>query len=447
MKKILFTSIVAMTVMAASVTNAQPYWGSSGIPTYTAGQCTIGNGANINDSRLHIKNIVPTNVTQFSASSVPEILINRNYPDATTSTYFTTDPNYFEIWRSDYYYPTPALNYVITKDFKVGIGLASPSYKLDVAGDFHCSDNATVGGDIYISHSNDALWRNIFANANATGLALYSKSATYDGPAIMMTGNSASTYAGDMRFFDGSGENARFVFGKPASGSANGSMVEQVVVEGSGDISMPRDNDNTWRNLYGNADHAGLAIHSHTSSSNGSSIELYGSQQTDAPGHIHFICNNDGTDPNGVGFNFFTYDPTNTWVSNVRIYKDGKMAIGADDMNTPSGYKLYVEEGILTAKLKVAVKNSSEWSDYVFADNYKLNSLHDVESYINTNKHLPGVPSANEVVKSGVDMAQMDATLLKKIEELTLYSIQQQKQIEQLQGEVQALLGASTKNK
>ncbi|GAB4048008.1 TMF family protein [Spirosoma litoris] len=101
--------------------------------------------------------------------------------------------------------------------------------------------------------------------------------------------------------------------------------------------------------------------------------------------------------------------------------------IGSKMSRTPTGYKLYVEDGILTEKLKVAVKNTADWSDFVFKANYKLQPLKQVEQYIRKHEHLPGVPSALEVVSHGLDVAKMDAQLLKKIEELTLYSIQLEK--------------------
>ena len=91
----------------------------------------------------------------------------------------------------------------------------------------------------------------------------------------------------------------------------------------------------------------------------------------------------------------------------MQVKGTGQVLIG--NTNTPSGYKLYVESGILTEKVKVAVKNSGNWADYVFDKKYNLLSLKEVERYIKTNKHLPNVPSAEEVVKEGIDMATMDA--------------------------------------
>jgi hypothetical protein len=115
------------------------------------------------------------------------------------------------------------------------------------------------------------------------------------------------------------------------------------------------------------------------------------------------------------------------------------VVIGEEVNKTPAGYRLYVQDGILTEKVKVAVKNTSEWSDYVFTPSYKLTPLAEVARFIEVNKHLPGVPSAAEVVAQGVDVAKMDAKLLEKIEELTLYSIQQQTTVEKQQQEIDEL--------
>ena len=100
-----------------------------------------------------------------------------------------------------------------------------------------------------------------------------------------------------------------------------------------------------------------------------------------------------------------------------------------------SGYKLFVSEGILSEKFKCAIKTTDNWSDFVFAPGYKLMSLDSVGKFINENKHLPGIPTADEVVKNGLDLAKMDATLLQKIEELTLYVIQLKKENELIRKE------------
>lgn len=118
----------------------------------------------------------------------------------------------------------------------------------------------------------------------------------------------------------------------------------------------------------------------------------------------------------------------------------GAIVLGNDLTKAPTGYRLYVQDGILTEKVKVAVKNTADWSDKVFETGYQLRSLPEVDQYIRQHHHLPGVPSAKEMVKSGNDLQQTDAKLLEKIEELTLYSIQQQKEIDQLKQLVKQLL-------
>jgi hypothetical protein len=116
----------------------------------------------------------------------------------------------------------------------------------------------------------------------------------------------------------------------------------------------------------------------------------------------------------------------------------GSLVIGTVS-STPSGYNLYVQNGIITEKAKVAVSGSSEWSDYVFDKDYKLPDLNQVKEYIAKNHHLPGVPSADDVICDGIDLGSMDATLLKKIEELTLYVLQLKKDNETMKAQLNNL--------
>jgi hypothetical protein len=132
-----------------------------------------------------------------------------------------------------------------------------------------------------------------------------------------------------------------------------------------------------------------------------------------------------------VGVN--TNNPTAQFTVN------GNVLIGDALTNLPAGYKLYVETGILTEKVRVAVKNSTNWADFVFDKSYRLMPLGEIESYITSNKHLPEIPSAEDVVKNGSDLGEMDVKLLQKVEELTLYLIEQNKKLEQLQAELDEL--------
>lgn len=88
---------------------------------------------------------------------------------------------------------------------------------------------------------------------------------------------------------------------------------------------------------------------------------------------------------------------------------------------------------------KMKYQNVALWSDKVFEKNYPLMSLYKVDKFIQQNKHLPGVPSAEEVVKHGIKVDEMVSKLLEKVEELTLYTIQQQKEIDALKRELKNL--------
>jgi hypothetical protein len=96
--------------------------------------------------------------------------------------------------------------------------------------------------------------------------------------------------------------------------------------------------------------------------------------------------------------------------------------------NIPDGeYRLWVEGGIRTEKVKVDIASVNGWADYVFAEDYVLMPIEELEAFIKENKHLPGVPSAEEVVENGVELAEMNKILLEKIEELTLRLIELEK--------------------
>lgn len=112
--------------------------------------------------------------------------------------------------------------------------------------------------------------------------------------------------------------------------------------------------------------------------------------------------------------------------SGVSFFNGGNVGIGTT--NT-FGYKLAVN-GIIGAK-EVRVEISSAWPDYVFTKNYQLPSLESLENQIKECGHLPNMPSAKEVQQEGIALGEMNVKLLEKIEELTLYTIEQEKKIKE----------------
>jgi hypothetical protein len=108
-------------------------------------------------------------------------------------------------------------------------------------------------------------------------------------------------------------------------------------------------------------------------------------------------------------------------------FLNGKLSIG-DAQYFNSDYALSVKGQILAERVVVLLK--STWPDYTFASDYKLMPLYQVEEYINKNKHLPGVPSEQEVKEKGIELGDMNAVLLEKVEELTLHAIEHKKVID-----------------
>ncbi|RXK85951.1 pyocin knob domain-containing protein [Filimonas effusa] len=122
-------------------------------------------------------------------------------------------------------------------------------------------------------------------------------------------------------------------------------------------------------------------------------------------------------------WNSGNFNPDNCFMSTGGNIS-GNVVIG----QSTSPRSLDVNGNIKTRKIKVT---QTDWADYVFDSSYQLPSLTHVETFIKANKHLPEVPTATEVKTNGLDLGDNQAILLKKIEELTLYIIQQNKQISQ----------------
>lgn len=116
--------------------------------------------------------------------------------------------------------------------------------------------------------------------------------------------------------------------------------------------------------------------------------------------------------------------------SPLRILGNGNTGIGT---TTPDA-KLAVNGKIHAKEVKVDLNG---WADYVFKDDYDLPSLQQVENHIAQKGHLINIPSAEEVAKNGIQLGEMNAKLLEKIEELTLYTIAQEKEVKTLRLENQ----------
>ncbi|MCX2495308.1 hypothetical protein OQX63_17590 [Pedobacter sp. PF22-3] len=122
----------------------------------------------------------------------------------------------------------------------------------------------------------------------------------------------------------------------------------------------------------------------------------------------------------------------------MNLGANGNLGLGTF---TPSE-KLSVNGNIRAREIKVEATN---WPDYVFAEDYKVGTLAELESYIKANKHLPEIPSAKEVQENGIALGEMNKLLLKKVEEITLYLIQKDREMIIIKKELEALKSKAQK--
>lgn len=171
-----------------------------------------------------------------------------------------------------------------------------------------------------------------------------------------------------------------------------------------------------------------------------------GEFQTDAAGHLkvpiyhlvgtgnNVMVNIEGVSSGVINTSLIQITPPQVVPNNfTRDYKftNEPVAIGTDKI--VAGTKLTVGGKIAAREIKVS---ADAGADFVFNKDYELPSLKEVEKYISENKHLPQVPSASEMITNGIELGKMNILLLQKIEELTLYMIRKDKEIDVLRNEI-----------
>jgi hypothetical protein len=179
--------------------------------------------------------------------------------------------------------------------------------------------------------------------------------------------------------------------------------------------------DNSYGSILATANETSFNLYSKTltTATNAETFRFglkYGTDENN--GFISFYR---GTGSSGGTLGFAT-----NGTEKMKIDINGGIGIGLGSTTIPGTHKLAVGGSIIAEEVLIKLKTA--WPDYVFAKNYKLKPLEEVEQFIKSNNHLPNVPSAAEVKDNGVALGENAAKLLEKIEELTLYMIELKKE-------------------
>lgn len=308
-----------------------------------------------------------------------------------------------------YYQNTPPTNGLYVYG-QTGIGYSSPgSYKLAVNGSVGVGTTATTNYKLAVNGTTGI----------ANGMSIGSLSTTAPTNGLYVDGAvgiGTTTVSGYKLVVNGTVEAKDF----GAAGSKN------III---GDDTYLSDVDRAnILGVYGkqNNDRAGIQLGSNTGSyiyGIGGNINIGTTATTD----YKLAVNGTTGIANGMSIGSLS-----TTAPDNGLYVDGAIGIGTTNVGN---YELAVNGELIATE--VVVKDYSSWPDYVFSKTYELPKLTDVESYIQSNKHLPDVPSATDVEKDGVGLGEMNKILLQKIEELTLYIIKQEKRIAKLEQESQ----------
>lgn len=300
----------------------------------------------------------------------------------------------------------------ILGDGNVGIGTASPLTTLNIAGGNW--DLATTNGDFAIGNSTYKLKFGVATGGGGAGDArIYTTGGTHrtifgsnttDIMTVTPTGVGIGTITPSTGLqVEGTTSNQTEV----NINAPNTAIATLSFARAAGSLATPTATASAynlgWINFNG---YNGTSFQT-SSSIRSLTTELWSS--TGRGSYLSFYTTNAGT---------------TSMIERLRIDDNGNVGIGT---STPDN-KLDVL-GIIRAN-EVIVETG--WADYVFQDDYKLKPLSEVEAFIKENKHLPSLPSATKIQEKGAHVAELMTKMMEKIEELTLYSIGQKKEIDEL---------------
>jgi hypothetical protein len=445
--------VLCLNVISVSAQNTYPWPSSANIGIGTASPDQIltinaGTGAN---SLISFKQ----NGTTKAYVGLGMDGIFRNQTVSGTELQLRAEgANFISLWTNG------AENIRLNSSGKFGIGTTSPWAKLDVRtaganGGDHEALNiqnpssaayATVSmtlGSGSSSFSNISAQRNNLANGSSLIFQTSDNTGTIQ-PRLFINdagsvGIGTQNYPARLTIYTPNTSDGMWIAGP---NNKNVALLSSTTTGAWNSLTQPGDNLLLWKGTtLDNTDAGGLVIGTWSGSPTGIRIGSSGNvgigiaaarTKLDVWGGDLVVT---GNDHDGTAYitshGGIAYYGNNLYNNGLAITPTGAIGIGT---SAPGPHKLAVEGSIGARKIKVTLDNP--WADFVFDQNYLLPTLSEVEQFIQKNKHLPGVPSAKEVEKNGLDIGETQAILLQKIEELTLYVIQQQKEIEQLKAKI-----------
>ena len=269
--------------------------------------------------------------------------------------------------------------------------MATVFMTLNLQAQYWRTDGNNIGTKTAIFGTKDAGGRNILISQGNVKVGMITKEGNFGfGP----DEPKQKIHVMDGNILISASQNCRNEKGEKAPGSINGSLLFGSIIEGQNIFGK-------WGIEYETDEKEGIYglnfWQPYNSSNNYNGIECNGPYN-----HVLFI--QDCTGNIGIG----TPRPT------------AKLTVNGD---------IIAKELIIT---KSPEEYGLDWPDFVFSKDYDLISLKDLENFINTYNHLPDVPSAKDIDTNGMDVMEMNTILLQKVEELSLYIINLQKQIDEL---------------
>ncbi len=275
-----------------------------------------------------------------------------------------------------------------------GIGTTTPNFRLHV-----------TGGDLFVNSSTGSI-RYGYEGSNQWRLSTIGGGSTLQWSTT--TDGSNFTF---RHMFDNSGDvgfgigNVTPIARLDIKSDGNSSTTNAFMLRNSSGDTLMRVRDNGFMGIGYNGNSYGRPLNIQ-----GNGMNFYNST-ADYGGSIF---------PNSSGSMVLWAPGANVTLQPI----GGSVTIGS--YTAAAGYKLAVDGKVIFEEARVQL--STSWPDYVFANDYKLMSLTDLEQSVAKNKHLPNMPPASEVEKNGFDLGDMNKRLLEKVEELTLYIIQLDKE-------------------